>query len=66
MAGPDQQQIRQYGNAQGLLDPSLLCADLVFSQPKVSLQLPMDVLHGPPALISIYHLSRRPLVQIGH
>src|SRR6266571_6745832 len=66
MAGPDQQQIRQYCYAKGLLDASLLCADLVSSQPKVRLQLPIDLRHGPPSLIGTHHLSRRPLVQIGH
>src|SRR5262245_55326870 len=66
MAGPDQQQIPQYCYAKGLFDASLLWAHLVFSQPKVRLQLPIDLLHGPPALIGTPHLSRRPLVEIGH
>jgi site-specific DNA recombinase len=28
--------------------------------------LRLDYLYGPPSLIGTYHLSRRPLVQIGH
>ena len=45
MAGTDQQQIRQYRNAKGLLDTSLLCTDLMFSQAKVCLQLAVDLFH---------------------
>src|SRR5918999_789209 len=66
MAGTDQQQIRQHRKAERLLDALLLSTDLVLSQPQVRLQLPIDLLHGPPSLIRRHHLSRGPLVQIGH
>ena len=66
MAGTDQQQIRQHRNAKGFLDPSLLPTHLVDPQSQVCLEFPLDLLHRPPALVCTYHLSRRPLVQIGH
>src|SRR5215471_18196362 len=66
MAGTDQQQIRQYCYTKGFLDPSLLPTHLVCAQSQVSLEFPIDLLYGPPALICTYHLSRDPLVQIGH
>src|SRR5918992_2070246 len=66
MAGTDQQQIRQHRDAKGLLDASLLCTDLVFTQSQVGLEFPIDLLHGPSSLVCTYHLSRDPLVQIGH
>ena len=66
MARTDQQQIRQHRNAERLLDTLLICTDLVLPQPEVCLQFPIDLLHGPPSLIGTHHLSRRPLVQIGH
>ena len=66
MAGTDQQQIRQYRYTKGVLDPSLLPTHLVCTQSQVSLEFPVDLLYGPPALIGTYHLSRDPLVQIGH
>ena len=66
MAGTDQQQIRQYRYPKGLLDPSLLPTDLVLAQPEVGLQLAVDLFHGPSALVCTHHLSRDPLVEIGH
>ena len=44
MTRTDQQQIRQDRNAERLLDALLLRRDLVLSQPKVCLELPIDVL----------------------
>src|SRR5438128_6687919 len=66
MAGTDQPQRRQYRDAKGFLDPSLLPAHLVCTPAQVRLELPMDSLHRPPSLIRTHHLSRRPLVQSGH
>ena len=66
MTGTDQQQIRQNRNAKGLLDAPFLCTDLVAAQPKVRLELAVDLLHGPPSLVRTHDLSRDPLVQIGH
>src|SRR6516162_10262448 len=66
MAGPDQQQIRQHCYAKGFLDASFLCAHLVCTQSQVSLEFPIDLLHGPSALVGTDHLSRNPFVQIGH
>ena len=47
MAGTDQQQIRQHRDAKGLLDASLLCTDLVFTQSQVGLEFPIDLLSVP-------------------
>src|SRR5215216_3351622 len=66
MARTDQQQIRHHRNAKGLLDPSLFPTDLVLAQPEVCLQLAIDLFYRPPSLVRTYHLSRDPLVQIGH
>ena len=66
MARSQQQQIRQHGDAKGLLDPSLVHTDLVLAQPEVCLQLAIDLFHRPPSLVRTHHLSRDPLVQIGH
>src|SRR4030095_5567239 len=66
MAGTDQQQIRQHRDAKGLLDASLLCTDLMFSQSQVCLQLAVDLFHRPSALVGTDYLPRDPLVQIGH
>src|SRR5437588_3617098 len=66
MARAEQQQIRQHGDAKGLLNPSLVLTDLVLAQPKVRLQLAVDLFHWPPSLICRHYLSRDPLVQIGH
>src|SRR5687767_9871576 len=66
MADTYQQQIRRNRDTKGLLDPSLLSTDLVFTQAKVGLEFPIDLLHGPSALVCTDHLSRNPLVQIGH
>ncbi len=46
MAGTDQQQRRQYRDAKGFLDPSLLPAHLVCTQAQVRLELPIDLLNG--------------------
>ena len=66
MAGTDQQQIRQHRYAKGFSirpsSPLTWCAP----QSQVSLEFPIDLLYGPSALIGTYHLSRDPLVQIGH
>jgi hypothetical protein len=48
MACSDQQQIRQHAYANGVLDPSLLPADLVLTQAWIALDLSLDQLHGPP------------------
>src|SRR5437588_1197425 len=66
MAGTDQQQIRHDRNAKGAFDTSFLCTDLVSAQPKVRLELAVDLLHRPPSLVRTHYLSRDPLVQIGH
>src|SRR5262252_4708415 len=66
MAYTDQEQIGQPPNPTGLLDASLLRTDLVLAQPEVRLQLAVDLFHWPPSLVRPYHLSRNPLVQIGH
>ena len=66
MARSEQQQIRQYRYAKGLLNPSLVLTDLVLAQPEVRLQLAINLFHWPPSLIRPHHLSRDPLVQIGH
>jgi len=66
MARSKQQQRRQHGDAKGLLDPSLVLTDLVLASPEVRLQLAIALFHWPPALIRTHHLSRDPLVQIGH
>src|SRR5215470_15852355 len=66
MARTDQQQIRQHRDAKGGLDPSLCPTDLVLTQPEVRLQLPVDLFHRPSALVCTDHLSRDPLVEIGH
>ena len=66
MAGTNQQQIRQDRYPKGVLDPSLLPTPLVCTQAQVRLELPIDLLHGPSALVGTDHLSRNPLVQIGH
>jgi hypothetical protein len=66
MAGPDQQSIGQYRDAKRFLNPSFLCADLMLAQPKVGFQRSVDLLHRPSSLVCPYHLSRDPLVQIGH
>src|SRR4029450_3628468 len=66
MAYPDQEQIGKHPNPKGLLDASLLRTDLVLAQPQIRLQLAVDLFHGPPSLVRTYHLSRNPLVQIGH
>src|ERR671935_1201071 len=66
MAGPDQQQIRQDRYTKGVLDSSCLSTYLVCPQSQVSLEFPIDVLHGPSALVGPDHLSRDPLVQLGH
>ena len=66
MAGTDQQQVRQDRYPKGVLDPSLLPADLMFPQAQGSLEFSIDLLHGPPVLIRTHHLSRDPLGQIGH
>jgi hypothetical protein len=51
---------------QRISQSSLLPTHLVCPQSQVSLKFPMDLLHGPPALVCTDHLSRDPLVQIGH
>ena len=66
MAGTYQQQICQHGYAKGFLNPSLLPTHLVCPQSQVRLEFPIDLLHGPSALVGTDHLSRDPLVQIGH
>src|SRR3954451_9588156 len=66
MAGTGQQQIRHYRYTKRLLDPSLFPADLVCTQSQVGLEFPIDLLHGPSSLVCTDHLSRDPLVQIGH
>src|SRR5215467_1530536 len=66
MARTDQQQIRQDRDAKGVLDPSLVPTDLVLAQPEVRLQLTVDLFHRPSALVGTDHLSRDPLVEIGH
>ena len=66
MAGPAQQQRRQYGDAKGFLNASFLCADLVLAQAEVGLQLAVDLFDRPSSLVCPYHLSRNPFVQIGH
>ena len=66
MAGTDQQQIRQDRYPKGVLDPSLLPTDLVLAQPEVRLQRAVDLFHRPSALVGTDHLSRDPLVEIGH
>lgn len=66
MARAEQQQIRQHAYTKGLLDPSLVLADLMLAQPEVRLQLAIDLFHRPSASIRTPHLSRNPLVQIGH
>jgi hypothetical protein len=66
MARPDQQQIRHDSYAKRLLAPSLCPADLMLAQSEVRLQLAIDLFHWPPSLVRTYHLSRDPLVQIGH
>src|SRR5262249_7428558 len=66
MARTDQRQIRQYRYAKGFLDPSLFATDLVLAQPEVCLQLTVDLFHRPSALVGTDHLSRDPLVEIGH
>src|SRR4030095_1020425 len=66
MAGTDQQQIRQDCYPKGVLDPSLLPTDLVLAQPEVRLQLAVDLFHWPSSLVGTDHLSRDPLVEIGH
>jgi hypothetical protein len=38
----------------------------VCTQAQVSLEFPIDLLYRPPSSICLYHLSRRPLVQMGH
>ena len=47
MACAEQQQIRQHGDAKGLLDPSLFPTDLVLAQPEVCLQLAIDLFSVP-------------------
>jgi hypothetical protein len=66
MAYTDQEQIGKHPNTKGLLYASLLRTDLVLAQPEVRLQLAVDLFHWPPSLVRTYHLSRNPLVQIGH
>src|SRR6266566_3713095 len=66
MTRTDQQQIRQHRHTKGLLDPSFLLTDLVLAQPEIRLQLAVDLFHGPSSLVGTHHLSRDPLVQIGH
>ena len=66
MAGTDQQQIRQDCYTQGVLDASFLSTYLVCPQSQVGLEFPIDLLHGPSALVGTDHLSRDPLVEIGH
>ena len=39
---------------------------LVGTRSQVGLEFPIDLLHGPSALVCTDHLSRDPLVQIGH
>jgi hypothetical protein len=46
MAGTDQQQIRQYCNAKGFLDPSLLPTHWVGTPSQVRLEFPIDLLSG--------------------
>src|SRR5215831_11270060 len=67
MAGTDQQQIRQHGNAKGFLDPSLLPTHLMFAQSQVRLEFPVDLLdvivatHKTIALVfhaQVYKLKR--------
>src|SRR5438128_10792927 len=52
MAGTDQQQIRQDCHTKGFLDPSLLPTHLVLTQSQVSLEFPIDLLHGPSSLVT--------------
>src|SRR5215510_5116040 len=66
MACTAQQQIRHHRYTKGLLDPSLFPTDLMCTQSQVSLEFPIDVLHGPSSLVCTDHLSRDPLVEIGH
>src|SRR5918912_1408298 len=66
MAGTDQEQIGQYRYTKGVLDPSLLPTHLVYAQSQIGLEFPIDLFHRPPSLVRPYHLSRDPLVQIGH
>jgi hypothetical protein len=66
MAGTYQQHLCQHGSAKGFLNPSLLPPPLVCPQAQVRLEFPLDVLHGPSAVVGTAHLSRAPLVQIGH
>jgi hypothetical protein len=66
LAGTHQQPIRQDRSPKGVLDPSLLLTPLVCPQAQVRLELPLALLHRPPALVCPSHLSRRPLVQSGH
>src|SRR5919201_2908851 len=65
-ARTDQQQRRPHRDAKGFLAPSLFPTDLVLAQPEVRLQLPVDLLHRPSALVGTDHLSRDPLGEIGH
>ena len=67
MARTDQQQIGQYRDAKGLLNPAFSRADLMFAQPKVRLELPIDLLdvivttHKTMALVfppQVYKLKR--------
>src|SRR5438309_3073288 len=67
MARAEQQQIRQHGDAKGLLNPSLLPTSLVFTQSQVGLEFSIDVLdvivttHKTIALVfhtQVYKLKR--------
>jgi hypothetical protein len=66
MAGTYQQHICQHSYAKGFLNPSLLPTYLLCPQSQVSLKFPMDLLHRLLASVCTNHLSRDPLVQIGH
>src|SRR5712691_143910 len=66
MARTDQQQRRQHRHATGLLDAALLLTNVVLVQSEVHLQLALELLHWPSSLRYTHHLSRRPLVPIGH
>src|SRR6516165_11433756 len=66
MADTEQEQIGKHPDPKGLLNASLLRTDLVLAQSEVRLQLAVDLFHGPASLVRTDHLSRNPLVQIGH
>ena len=66
MASPQQEQVGQYRNPDGICAPPLVTTDLMLAQSQSRFEFPIHEFYGPALLVNAYHLSRRQLQQIGH